>query len=125
MSYLLASELSYCLAAIAPVGGPMGTETLKPKRPVSVIHFHGTDDEHAPFNGSKGKDLSGTDIYSVKHSIQSWVKVNCCEKESVVTKFPDTAKVCAEVVLIEIESWWAHLTGIGTSVGRHWESPPR
>jgi polyhydroxybutyrate depolymerase len=92
MSYLLASELSDRIAAIAPVGGPMGTETCKPKRPVSVIHFHGTDDEHAPFKGGKGKGPSGTDFYSVDHSIQAWVKANACDKEPVVTKLPDTAK---------------------------------
>jgi polyhydroxybutyrate depolymerase len=92
MSYLLGSELSDRIAAIAPVGGPMGTETCKPKRPVSVIHFHGTDDEHAPFKGGKGKGVSGTEFYSVEHSIQAWVKANGCDKEPVVTKLPDKAK---------------------------------
>jgi polyhydroxybutyrate depolymerase len=92
MSYLLASELSDRIAAIAPVSGPMGTETCNPKHPVSVIHFHGTDDEYAPFHGGKGKGLSGTDFYSVEHSIQAWVKANECEKEPVVTKLPDMAK---------------------------------
>ncbi|XZE20682.1 extracellular catalytic domain type 1 short-chain-length polyhydroxyalkanoate depolymerase [Pirellulaceae bacterium SH449] len=117
MSYLLASGLSDRIAAVAPVGGPMGTETCNPKRPVSIIHFHGTDDENAPFKGGKGKGPSGTDFYSVEHSIQAWVKANGCEKEPVVTKLPDTAKDGtriirktygsgedgAEVVLIEIE----------------------
>lgn len=117
MSYLLASELSDRIAAIAPVGGPMGTATCKPKRPVSVIHFHGTADEHAPFEGGKGKGRSGTDFYSVDHSIQAWVKANGCNQEPVVTKFADTAKdgttvtrktygsgkEGAEVVLIAIE----------------------
>ena len=59
MSYRLASELSDRIAAIAPVGGPMGTETCSPKRPVSVIHFHGKDDEFAPFKGGKGKGVPG------------------------------------------------------------------
>jgi len=117
MSYLLASELSDRIAAIAPVGGPMGTATCRPKRPVSVIHFHGTDDEHAPFKGGKGKGLSGTDFYSVDYSIQAWVKANGCGADPVITKLPDTikdgtriirktyssAKDGAEVVLIEIE----------------------
>ncbi len=71
MSYLLASELSDRIAAIAPVGGPMGTESCKPKRPVSVIHFHGTEDECAPFHGGRGKGVPGTDFYSVEHSIQA------------------------------------------------------
>ncbi len=92
MVYLLASELSDRIAAIAPVGGPMGTEDCKPKRPVSVIHFHGTEDEFAPFKGGKGaKSISGTNFYSVEHSIQAWVKANGCEKEPVVTNLPDTA----------------------------------
>src|SRR5712691_11431037 len=41
MAYRLASELSDRIAAIAPVGGPMGKEKCAPKRPVPVIHFHG------------------------------------------------------------------------------------
>jgi polyhydroxybutyrate depolymerase len=92
MAYLLASELSDRIAAIAPVGGPMGTETCHPKRPVSVIHFHGTADEFAPFKGGQGKGVSGTDFYSVEHSIQAWVKANGCDKEPVITKFADTVK---------------------------------
>lgn len=92
MSYLLASELSDRIAAIAPVSGPMGTPTCNPKRPVSVIHFHGTADKNAPFKGGKGVGPSGTDFYSVEHSIGAWVKVNGCEKEPVVTKLPDKAK---------------------------------
>jgi polyhydroxybutyrate depolymerase len=117
MSYRLASELSDRIAAIAPVGGPMGTERCKPIRPVSVIHFHGTDDENAPFKGGKGKGLSGTEFYSVEHSIQAWVKANDCEKVPVVTKLTDksedgmivsrktygSGKNGAEVVLVEIE----------------------
>ena len=64
MCYLLASELSDRIAAIAPVAGPMGTEMCSPKRPVPVIHFHGTDDQFAPFNGGKGsKSLSQTQFY--------------------------------------------------------------
>lgn len=117
MAYRLAAELSDRIAAIAPVGGPIGTETIKPKRPVSVIHFHGTDDEFAPFNGGMGKGTSGTKFYSVEHSVQAWVKANGCEKDPVVTKYPDKAregttvtrktygsgKDGSEVVLIVIE----------------------
>jgi len=92
MSYLIASELSDRIAAIAPVGGTMGTETCHPKRAVSIIHFHGSDDEFVPFKGGKGKGPSGNEFYSVDHSIEAWVKANGCDKEPVVKKFPDTAK---------------------------------
>ena len=50
MAYRVASELSDRIAAIAPVGRPMGTETCSPNRPVSVMHFHGTDDAFAAFH---------------------------------------------------------------------------
>ena len=121
MAYRLASELSDRIAAIASVGGPMGTETCDPGRPVSVMHFHGTDDRFAPFDGGKGQGLGGgagpTDFYSVDHSIQNWVRANGCDPEPRVEKLPDTTEdgtrvirkayaageAGAEVVLVEIE----------------------
>lgn len=92
IAYRLASELSDRIAAIAPVGGPMGTEKCEPKRPVPVIHFHGTDDEFAPFKGGKGKGISGTDFYSVEHSIQAWIKANGCKEEPTTEELADKAK---------------------------------
>src|SRR5262245_53543218 len=85
MSYLLASELSDRIAAIAPVGGPMGTKECHPQRPVPVLHFHGSDDKFAPFKGGRGeRSLSQTEFYSVEHSIGCWVKANECRAEPVV-----------------------------------------
>lgn len=92
MAYLLASELSERIAAIAPVGGPMGTETCSPKRPVPVVHFHGTDDQFAPFKGGRGLGISGTNFYSVEHSIEAWVKANGCNQEPAIEDLPDKAK---------------------------------
>jgi len=94
MAYRLASELSEHIAAIAPVSGPMGTEKCQPKRPVSVLHFHGTSDEFAPFKGGKGaRSLSGTDFYSVEHSIHAWVKADGCKEDPETVTMPDRAKV--------------------------------
>jgi polyhydroxybutyrate depolymerase len=93
MAYRLASELSERIAAIAPVSGPMGTEQCHPRRPVSVLHFHGTDDEFAPFNGGKGaKSVSGTDFYSVAHSIHAWVKANGCPDQPREDRWPDKSR---------------------------------
>ena len=117
ISYFLASELSDRIAAIAPVGGPMGTKTCDPARPVSVIHFHGTDDNFAPYKGGRGaKSLTQTQFYSVDHSIKAWVKANGCPDTPRVEKLPDKVddgmtvtrttygpgKDGAEVVLITI-----------------------
>ncbi len=118
MAYRLASELSDRIAAIATVAGPMGTRTCRPKRPVPVIHFHGTADEFAPFKGGRGdRGLSGTDFYSVEHSLRAWIKANGCKETPTTEELPDRAKDStkvvrktyaggkggAEVVLVEIE----------------------
>jgi polyhydroxybutyrate depolymerase len=117
MSYRLASELSDRIAAIAPVGGPMGTKECHPGRPVPVMHFHGDADEFAPFAGGRGRGPSGTDFLSVQHSIDAWVEADGCEKTPTTTRLPDrhddgtTVKVVrhgagrdgAEVVLVVVE----------------------
>ena len=51
MCYRLASELSDRIAAIAPVAGTMAIETCRPRRPVPVLHFHGTKDGLVLFDG--------------------------------------------------------------------------
>jgi len=119
MAYRLASELSDRIAAIAPVAGPMGTARCHPKRPVPVIHFHGTGDQYAPFHGGQGsKSISPTFFYSVEHSIRAWVQANGCPETPVVTELPDKAddgmrvrrktygpgKQGSEVVLVEIDN---------------------
>ncbi|AQQ09098.1 Haloalkane dehalogenase [Sedimentisphaera cyanobacteriorum] len=93
MTYLAASELSERFAAVAPVGGPMGTETCNPSRPVPIIHFHGTSDQFAPFNGGYGTNPVGgpgvTDFYSVDHSIQNWVRTNGCDPDPDAVPMPN------------------------------------
>jgi polyhydroxybutyrate depolymerase len=115
MAYRIASELSNQIAAVASVGGPMGTAITKATRPVSIIHFHGTDDLYAPFKGGRGR--AQTNFYSVDHSIQTWVKANHCNTKPTVTELPDlvndktrvirktygSCKNGTEVVLITIE----------------------
>jgi polyhydroxybutyrate depolymerase len=117
MVYRLASELSERIAAIAPVAGSVGTEISQPKRPVSVLHFHGTKDEYIPFMGGRGeKSSTGTDFRSVEDSIRAWVKANGCDespKTDVLSEGDDGMKVTrstygggwagAEVALVVIE----------------------
>jgi polyhydroxybutyrate depolymerase len=118
MVYRLAAELSDRIAAVAPVAGTMGTETCAPRRPVSVLYFHGTEDEFVPFRGGRGaKSLSGTDFYSVDHSIRAWVRADGCQEAPATEELPDRAhdgtrvvrrtygggRGGAEVVLVMIE----------------------
>lgn len=62
-----------------------------PKRPVSVMHFHGTSDDFLPIKGGRGKGVSGTDFFSVEHSIQTWVKADGCAEKPIVTDLPKKA----------------------------------
>ena len=121
MAHYLASELSDRIAAIAPVGGPLMMEAPRNKRAVSVMHFHGTADAFAPFQGGFGKGFLGRNgiakFRSVDHTIQNWVKANGCNTEPEIEPLPDNAadgmkvtrktwgggKAGSEVVLIEIE----------------------
>jgi len=87
LCYRLASELADRFAAIAPVGGPMGTETCHPSRPVPLIHFHGTDDEFAPYHGGRGaRSLTKTNFYSVDHTLAQWVRANRCAPDPEITE---------------------------------------
>lgn len=107
MCYRLAAELSDRIAAIAPVAGRNLVNEIKPKRPVPVLHFHGTKDTLVPFEGK---------FRSVDDSIQKWVKLNGCHekpKEDALSKDGDEMKVTrktygsgkdgAEVVLVVID----------------------
>lgn len=122
ISYRVAAELADRIAAIAPVGGPLMLESIQPSRAVSVMHFHGTADESAPFKGGYGKGYMGkggvTEFKSVEFTLNQWIEANGCQKTPSIEPLPDKADdgmTCtrktwsggrdgSEVVLIEIEN---------------------
>lgn len=93
MSYLVADKLSERIAAIAPVGGPMGAATCAPTYPVPVLHFHGSADEYAPLAGGVGRrSISKTNFYSVEHTLAQWRQANHCKNDAIIetiTHLPD------------------------------------
>jgi len=117
MCYRLAAEMSDRIAAIAPVAGTVAVEASQPKRPVPVIHFHGTADIMVPFQTPAGKTRAILRGMPVEDSIQTWVKLNGCDetmKMSDVLSMPDDelkvtrtkygpGKDGAEVVLVIVE----------------------
>jgi polyhydroxybutyrate depolymerase len=89
LAYRLASELSQRIAAIASVSGPMGTDARRPTRPVSVLHFHGTSDEFAPYAGGRGaKSFTQSVFRSVDFSIRNWIRANECPAKGEETGIP-------------------------------------
>ena len=134
MCYRLAAELSTRITAIAPVAGTIAIEESKPKRPVPVLHFHGTKDTLVPFETAKGKTPSFMKLRSVQESIQTWVNLDGCDekpKTEVLSKDGDELKVTratygggkngAEVILVTIEGGghtWPGMTPPANFLGK-------
>lgn len=81
MSYRLACELSDKIAAIAPVAGALNYVKCAPARPVSLVAFHGTADEHVLYEGGEPRrrvDRSPRVDSSVAEAISYWVRRNEC-----------------------------------------------
>ena len=128
MCYRLASELSERIAAVAPVAGTMAVDRPRAKRPVPVIHFHGTADRLVPFEGPAEKTTRFLSFKSVEETVRFWATANGCRRAPQKTDLPDTAddgttvrretyepgKDGAEVVLYVIEG------GGHTWPGQHW-----
>ena len=72
MCYRLAAELSDRIAAIAPVSGTLSMDVAKLKRPVPVMHFHGTADTLVPYNGRNDRSLKFLNFKSVEETMAIW-----------------------------------------------------
>ncbi|MGE0609223.1 MAG: PHB depolymerase family esterase [Pirellulales bacterium] len=117
MSYRLAAEMANRIAAIAPVGGTLGLEECLPQQPVSVMHFHGTEDRLVPWGGPNARSAKVMRFRAVEDSVNAWVKLNGCQAEPVVTALADAkddgttverwdypgGRDGAEVVLFKVE----------------------
>ncbi len=89
-SFRLACDTSDIFAAIAPVSGTLNYARCNPAQPVSVIEFHGTDDEHVPYSGGNGdKSLTTVEFASVKDSINFWLKADQCGSTPQTESFSD------------------------------------
>lgn len=131
MCYRLAAELSERIAAIASVGGTMAVEKCDPRRPMPVIHFHGTEDTLVPFKGPDARTPKFLTFLSVEETIRVWAKIDGCPPNPRVVEMPNTAddgttvtkktygpgRGGAEVVLFTIQG------GGHTWPGRSWLVP--
>ena len=113
MTYRLACELSDKIAAAAPVAGALNLENCRPIRPVSMIIFHGTADEHVLYDG--GEPLKRVDTHRrvdkpVSSAVTFWVKQNGCsetpqreEKGNIRTEIYRGGKEGMEVALYTVK----------------------
>jgi polyhydroxybutyrate depolymerase len=98
MSSHLACRLSDRIAGIAPVGGlragraresdlaAIESNSCKPRRPVAVVAFHGTDDAVNSYTGSTAPHWG----YAVPVAFESWAKANGCQGQPETTAFAAT-----------------------------------
>ena len=79
LSQRLACEAADVFAAIAPVSGTLNFQNCNPSQPISVIEFHGTGDQHIPYEGGYGpKSLVSVNFASVKTTVGFWTSFNKC-----------------------------------------------
>lgn len=96
MAYRLACELTYKIAAIAPVDGNIPLlffPECSPSRYISVLAINNTNDPLVPYEGG---DIYGSirrinlgKVLSVNESIMFWVKWNKCSVYPVIIDEPD------------------------------------
>ena len=92
MAYRVALERPERIAAIAPVAGAMALDPDLVRVPVPVLHVHGTDDRHAPFEGGVGSaSIEGGVRRSVPDTLAAWARAHGAASEPVVTPLPDRA----------------------------------
>ncbi|MEK6959090.1 MAG: PHB depolymerase family esterase [archaeon] len=88
LSYKLACEMSDTFAAVAPVAGSL-TGTCNPTDPVSILIFHGTDDQLVPYSGGVG--TASADVREpdqpVSFAVNFWVSRNQCTTTPGVEQF--------------------------------------
>lgn len=106
-SYRLACDASDLFAAIAPVAGTLNYPRCNPSQPISVIHFHGTQDTHIGYNGGAGPDsLVDVPFTSVKDSIDFWLNTDQCEDLPQSVSFEDiqhdTYSNCTNGTVVEL-----------------------
>jgi len=90
LAHRLGCEAADLFAAIAPVAGTLNFAPCEPSEPISVIIFHGTDDQHVLYHGGAGPEsFVGVDFASVQETVEFWTKFNGCNPQPQMNSFAD------------------------------------
>jgi polyhydroxybutyrate depolymerase len=82
MTYRLGCEASDLFAAIAPVAGALNID-CSPSHAVAVLIFHGTADEHVPYEGGTGASALEERVDKpVSYATRLWQTSNGCTRAS-------------------------------------------
>jgi polyhydroxybutyrate depolymerase len=99
MAYRIAAEAPHLLVAVAAVAGSLEIPATRIKKPIPILHFHGTEDEYLPFVGGRGPKTAPDNSHnSVENTIQAWVKINQAEPTPQIEELPDKTKDGTRVV---------------------------
>ena len=107
LTHRFAAERGSLLAAVAPMAASIGGKPSRdapewripvPKAPISMIAFHGRDDDDVPFEGGISRYRKNTRSYwSVEKSMDFWVSENECTNRAAVKKIRDG--------FVQVTSW--------------------
>lgn len=90
MAYRLAAEIPEQIAAVAAISGTLDIDAAKITRPLPVLHFHGTADQHVPFDGGHGEKSYAQNVHtSVKATLDAWIRVNGANTTPKEEQLPD------------------------------------
>jgi len=104
MAYRLAAEAADLVAAVAPVAGPLALESIRPERPVPILHFHGSLDQFTPLEGGVGRrSVTRTHHRAIRDGLLEWVRCNGLDPEPSRAPVPCTD----EGIGIERIAWGA------------------
>lgn len=80
MSYRAACELAETIAAMAPVAGAQNLETCRPSEAVSLVVFHGTEDQYVLYEGGQTRSAIGGGRVDrpVSYAVSFWARHNAC-----------------------------------------------
>ena len=89
LTYMIGCELADEVAAIAPVAGALNYENCSPGKPLPIVIFHSTDDEHVLYGG--GKPIQAIDPTprtdaSVAYAFSFWSSNNGCIGEPSIER---------------------------------------